>query len=233
MEDALHAMRLLAVRPEIDRERLYFVGHSQGGGFVPELLTEVPEVRAGVMLAPPFNTADTLIGDQGRLLRVAMLAAGKPARLAKREANALRAAARQLARLRRGRHFGERILGEHPEVWQSWMEAAARAPDLATRLDRPLLVLGGNYDFNVRPEEIAAWHRLLRASARERGVAHRVRVLSCVTHALNCITEPDPRRVRAEHIGRRIAPELVSEIIEFLGEQSPPAAARELAGLKP
>ena len=80
------------------------------------------------------------------------------------------------------------------------------APDLARKLDRPLLVLGGRYDYNVAASETESWARWLSESPR---APHRVRVLDCVTHALNCITQKDPMRITPDDIGRDLAPDVV------------------------
>jgi hypothetical protein len=210
--DAEAALRTVTERPDIDRERTFFVGHSEGGELIPVLMTARPEVRAGVMLAPPFNTMSVVLEQQSERLRWAFEAAGQPER-AESEGRVLREAASALKRVERGTHLGQPILGQPPGLWASWIELATVAPGLARKLDRPLLVLGGSYDYNVAVSEIESWDRWLRASP---GAPHRVRVLECVTHALNCITQKDPARITPDDIGRDLAPELVDEMVRFL-----------------
>jgi alpha-beta hydrolase superfamily lysophospholipase len=210
--DAEAALRTVTERPDIDRDRTFFVGHSEGGELIPVLLTARPEVRAGVMLAPPFNTMSVVLEQQSERLRWAFEAAGQPER-AESEGRVLREAASALKRVERGTHLGQPILGQPPGLWASWIELATVAPGLARKLDRPLLVLGGSYDYNVAPSEIESWDRWLRASP---SAPHRVRVLECVTHALNCITQKDPTRITPDDIGRDLAPELVDEMVRFL-----------------
>jgi hypothetical protein len=48
-----------------------------------------------------------------------------------------------------------------------------------------------------------------------------VRVLDCVTHALNCIKQPDPARIRPDDIGRDLSPVLLQEVLSFLGSIKP------------
>ena len=102
------------------------------------------------------------------------------------------------------------ILGQPVQLWRSWILASEAAPGLARQLRRPLLILGGEYDFNVEPAEIARWGRWLRGSS------HRVRLLPCVTHALNCVSNRDLTRVRDSDIGHRIDSRLVAELDRFL-----------------
>jgi alpha-beta hydrolase superfamily lysophospholipase len=219
--DAEAAMDALIKRPEIDPERTFFVGHSEGAELVPQLLSDRPFVRAGAMLAPPFNTMAVVLEHQSERVRWALQAAGQPER-ARAEGQKLDEAVSALRRVERGTHLGEPILGQPPGLWASWIDLAQKAPEIARSLDRPLLVLGGSYDYNVVPSEIESWRRWLGASPR---APHRVRVLACVTHALNCITQNDPARVTGGDIGRDLAPEVVEEVARFLdahASQRPP-----------
>ena len=212
--DAQAALDAVASRPEIDPDRTFFVGHSEGGELVPALLSERRRVRAGVMLAPPFHSMTVLLEQQSEKVRWSFTSAGQPER-AELEGGQLLAAARALSRLEQGLHLGQPILGQPPGIWASWLDLAAKAPALARGLDRPLLVLGGSYDYNVAPSEIESWARCLGA---QESPAHRVRVLDCVTHALNCIRQPDPTRITPADIDQDVSPELVAEVVSFLDE---------------
>jgi pimeloyl-ACP methyl ester carboxylesterase len=212
--DALAALDTLAQRPEIDAGRLFFVGHSEGGELVPLLLSERPGVRAGVMLAPPFNTMGVVLEQQSERVRWAFTAAGQPEQ-GDAEGRKLLDAAIALRHVERGTHFGEPILGQPAGIWASWIDLARKVPDIARKLDRPLLVLGGSYDYNVAPSEIESWARWLAESPR---VAHRVRVIECVTHALNCIAQSNPTRITEADIGHDVSPEIVGEVARFLEE---------------
>jgi alpha-beta hydrolase superfamily lysophospholipase len=220
--DAEAALDALVARPEIDRARTFFVGHSEGAELVPVLLSDRPSVRAGAMLAPPFNTMAVVLEQQSERVRWAFTAAGQPER-AVAEGQRLDEAAFALRHVERGTHLGQPILGQPAGLWASWIELAQKAPEVARKLDRPLLVLGGSYDYNVVPSEIESWSRWLAASPR---APHRVRILECVTHALNCITQPDPTRVVDRDIGRDLAPELVEEVARFLDAQASKGAPR-------
>jgi len=224
VRDAEAALDTLVQHPAIDPGRTFFVGHSEGGQLLPVLLSERPKVRAGVMLAPPFHTMTVVLEQQSERVRWAFTLTGQPER-AEVEGRQLHDAAHALERIERGTHLGDPVLGQPPAMWASWIALAHSAPTLARELDRPLLVLGGSYDYNVVPSEIDAWARWLAASPR---APHRVRVLDCVTHALNCVTQPDPQRITPSDIGHDLAPSLVLEIVNFLeahaGVQAVPIA---------
>lgn len=214
--DAMAAMDAVQKMPAIDSLQTYFIGHSEGGELVPLLLSERPTVRAGVMLAPPFHTMTVVLQQQSERLRWAYSMIGEPAKAAK-EGDLLQQAAQSLAALEQGTYLGGMILGQPPGLWSSWLEIAKKAPIVARELDRPLLVLGGGYDYNVAVSEIDSWSGWL---AQAKHNAHRVKVFPCVTHALNCITEPDPARIRDADIGRDIDSALVDEIVTFLASSA-------------
>lgn len=210
--DAEQALDTVSAHPSIDPKRVFFVGHSEGGELIPALLSEKPQVRAGVMLAPPFHTMAVVLEQQSERVRWSFSMAGKPDR-AEIEGNELLDAARALRQVEQGTHLGAPILGQPPGVWASWIDIAKKAPELARQLNRPLLVLGGSYDYNVAPSEIESWAHYLEGSKK---ASHRVRLLPCVTHALNCISQPDPTRITSDDIGRSLSPALVQEVLAFL-----------------
>ncbi len=210
--DAVAAMDAVRNASDIDPERTYFIGHSEGGELVPILLAERPQVRAGVMLAPPFHTMAVVLEQQSEKLRWSYTTMGDSNR-ATTEGNRLLDAAHSLAAIENGTYLGGLILGQPPGLWASWLDLAKKAPIVARELDRPLLILGGGYDYNVNAAEINLWANWLTTA---KNTQHRVKVFPCVTHALNCISEPDPKRLRDEDIGRDIDGRLLEEIVSFL-----------------
>jgi len=212
--DALSAMDVVQGFQGIDAQKTFFIGHSEGGELVPLLLSERPTVRAGVMLAAPFHSMTVVLEQQSERLRWAHAMSGNMIR-AEKEGLELLDAAHSLAAIENGTYLGGLILGQPPGLWASWLDIAKRAPFAARDLDQPLLVLGGGYDYNVAPSEIDQWELWL---SRAKHGQHRVKILPCVTHALNCITQPDPTRVVDADIGRQIDGELIGEIVAFLGK---------------
>jgi alpha-beta hydrolase superfamily lysophospholipase len=210
VEDAKAAFQTLTRYEFVDHERTIFVGHSQGAQLVPRLLSDLPEVPAGVMLTPPYGAVSDLLREQGKLLVRVMRQAGRVERIG--EGYELMRAADQLASLEAGRPTPARILGQPLAMWRSWIRASQAAPELARSLERPLLLLGGDYDYNVSPRQLEAWQKWLEGSP------HRVALLPCVTHALNCISQSDPLRIEARDIGHQIDENLVRNLAAFLGE---------------
>ncbi|HEY6725465.1 MAG TPA: alpha/beta fold hydrolase [Polyangiaceae bacterium] len=210
VEDAKAAYGRLLQYEFVDARRTVFVGHSQGAQLVPRLLTDMAEVPAGVMLTPPYRDVPALLREQGQLLVRIMQEAGKPHRIA--EGHDLIRAAAWLDALKLGRPTPARILGQPLSFWRSWIRASQEAPQLARTLRRPLLVVGGDYDYNVSRDQLRLWQEWLAGSP------HRVAVVPCMTHALNCISQADPRLIQSRDIGHRIDRDLIRQLGGFLTE---------------
>lgn len=212
VSDLQVALAWLGTRDEVDPERLFYVGHSQGGQFAPELVSR-GGLKAAVMLAGPHGSVDELLKQQSELLLELALMLGLPTNLP--ELTALNQGVLELQQLRAGSFTGDSILGDTPAQWQSWMALGDRARMLVSELDRPLLALSGDYDFNVQPSETEAWRATFAASPANPG--HEAVVLPCVSHALNCISEPDLLLLGEDDFGRHIDPAVPAEIVRFLG----------------
>lgn len=210
VEDAKAAYFKLASLDFVDADRIAFVGHSQGAQLVPRLLTDVPTVPAGVMLTPPYGDVPELLREQGKLLTRIMHQAGKDDRIS--EGVELIRAAGWLEALKRGRRTPARILGQPLPLWRSWIRASLEAPVLARSLTRPLLVVGGGYDYNVSPAQLEHWQTWLSGSR------HRVVLVPCVTHALNCISQANPMLIEPRDIGHHVDAVLLQNLAGFLHE---------------
>jgi len=211
VEDVEGGLAFLAEQPEVDPARLFFVGHSKGASYAPRLLTDHPELRAGVMLAGPWSSIEVGLAYQAEKLAELMAATGATEAQIDAVVGPIRQQAEQLEELRAGTFAGTRIAGMALAYWRSWQRLSDEAPGLATALDRPLLVLSGDYDWNVPPDETEAW-----AAHFGDDSIHRARVLGCVTHALNCISQPDWKKIRPGDIGAHVDPQVIDAVVGFL-----------------
>lgn len=211
--DAAAAIRWLAAQPEVDPARIYAVGHSEGGVLVPRLLTDVAELRGGVLLATPHAPIDRVL--EAQLERVTSVLTAQ--RMGGGELDdalrGLRALVAETRALRAGT-FGGALVGGTPVVyWRSLMTLGDEAPALAAATPKPVLVLSGDYDWNVPPEETAAWAATFAAQP---SAEHVTQVLPCVTHAQNCIRQPVPAKIRAVDIDCDVDERVIDGIARFL-----------------
>lgn len=204
----------LATRAEVDGETLYFVGHSQGASFAPGLLAYREGLRAGVMLAGPYRPVDELLAYQAGWMRVILEALGWPSEDIDAQLAEIDRAVADLRLLRDGTFPGSSIMGTPVTFWQSWMDLGDEAPGIVATLDKPILALSGDYDWNVPPTETRLWEGTFAAVEEDPG--HDAVVLPCVTHALNCIGQPDWTRVTPDDIGRNVDASVVDELLGFL-----------------
>lgn len=209
--DAAAALSFLAGWPGVDGDRIVAAGHSQGGQFVPQLLAEQEGAAAGVLLATPHDPPDVLVANQAASTRALLVGLGMSGEQVDRAAAPLIDAADALARVRAGEVVAAPILGAPATFWRSWMDYADGVPIAAAALDRPVLVLSGDMDWNVPPSQSAQWEETL-----PEGVGHDIIVLPCVSHALNCLEVANPASITATDIGRTVDPAVVDAITEFL-----------------
>jgi dienelactone hydrolase len=205
----------LKAQPEVDPSRVFYVGHSEGASFAPELLAEDPSLKAAVMLAAGFHPIDEILGIQERESEVLVSQVGAPEAQVDAALAQLRAAIAELDALRAGTFSGSNILGTSTAYWKSWLQMTDDAPTLAAWTKRPLLVMSGDYDRNVPPSELSAW-QLLFTATDDASVAHTTALLPCVTHALNCIDQPDITKIRVSDIGCSVDEQVTQKIADFL-----------------
>ena len=171
------------------------------------------------MLAPPFGPIDTAIAAQLAFSKKMFDEAGLPRQAAQQQLAPLEKIATQLKAVRANKHDGTPIGGVSVEFWQSWMDLADKAVESGRRSTKPLMALGGSYDWNVPPAEVEQWREALAASPA--ASRHKTTVLDCVTHVLNCISESNYRRIKPNDIGRTVHPPVVQAVASFLAKAMP------------
>ncbi|MEO0603583.1 MAG: alpha/beta fold hydrolase, partial [Myxococcota bacterium] len=204
LTDAAAAVGFAASQTDIDPDRVFVVGHSQGATLVPPLLRDVPELDGGVLLAGPFRTIDALLRIQLDSSRELLLELGIPEKQADAQLATLSELVGDVEAIAGGTFEGTSTGGGSVAFWESWIDLGIDARDAALATDDVLLVIGGDYDWNVPVEEVDAWEAHLDGSD-----SYGIATLGCVTHALNCISEPDWQAVTPADIGRGLDPRVV------------------------
>ncbi|HWV37129.1 MAG TPA: alpha/beta fold hydrolase [Vulgatibacter sp.] len=220
LDDVSAGIDLLLAQPEVDPERIFAVGHSEGGVFVPELMTRRPEVKAGVMLAANFRPLDEIVARQVEDSRKLARELGAKEEDIDEALARMELLARRLAQIRGGTAEGHGPGGASLAYWHDTFALSVAAPERARALDRPLLAISGDYDWNVPPSEMELWEQAFA------GTRHRTLVLPCITHALNCVSQPDYRKLRQADFGRHVDPSVIEEVANFLWKNALPEPRR-------
>jgi dienelactone hydrolase len=216
LNDVMAAVDHLQSLPEIDPMRVSLIGHSEGGAFVIPVMAERTELRSGVMLAAPFKPFDAIIDDQTEFLRTLLEEAGYTPSEIEEALSPLVELQAALAEIRAGTYTGGAVGGAFEPLWSSVMELGDANPTVSGRIDRPLLAIGGSYDWNVPPSELDAWSTNFESSANSE--ERETIALDCMTHALNCVSEPDYTMLEESDIGTTLHPELTRVITTFLDD---------------
>ncbi len=204
VDDAAAAMDALGAHPDVDPGMVAVVGHSQGGGFAPHIVDAAGGV--GVSLAGNWSGIDALLAYQADWSRTLLQAAGQTPSDIDAALADLDQAILDLAELRAGTWGGGPIFGSPAAFWESWLALDDARPGLSAIHAADLVAVGGDYDWNVPPSELSGW-----GSAGVGTIE-----LPCVTHALNCVTEPDWTRIGSGDIGDAVALEVLDSITESL-----------------
>lgn len=205
--DAVQASTWLSAQPEVDATRVMVVGHSQGGGLMPAILADAPELVGGISVAGPWRPIDDLLAYQLAFSKQLLAETGATDEQIEAALRDLSTIVDQLDALRAGTHDGAPIGGSPSTFWQSWIEAGDARPAHVLEETRPLLAIQGDYDWNVPVDpELLGWE----AS----GVP--TTSVPCVTHALNCISQPDYLKIGPDDIASQVSYELVDVLHEFI-----------------
>lgn len=214
--DAQAAGAWLADRPEVDGERVVYIGHSQGGSIGLEALDGGPFAGA-VLLAANWRPIDALIAAQRDKTAELLRASGADEALVTQQLAPLDALIAQLERLRAGdEEVAPNFGGASRAFWQeSFAIAEARAERLKA-LDHPVHLIFGGYDWNVPEVEAAGWRTHLEGVPE--GVETSVVVLPEISHALNRISQPDFKKITPADLGRGVDAEVLEAVSEAVAK---------------
>ena len=213
VSDVRGALDYLEQRPEIDPNRIALIGHSEGASYVPTLLQERPATLAGVLLAAPFSAFDTILRNQLAFSRQILTEYGLAEPQIEAELKQVSELSAELDQLRVGAFQGNQIAGIGVGFWSSLLSLGDEAPRILNEVAQPVLLVGGDYDWNVPPSELQHWRTALAARDSNRTT---IRSLVCMTHALNCISQADHRQIQEADISRELHPELATTLLSIL-----------------
>lgn len=154
IDDALAAVDLLRKTKGIDRKRIFVLGHSLGGMLIPRIGLRDSEIAGFIVLAGPTRPLEDLFLEQ---MKFAYWLDGS---LSDEEKTALEKIKEAVSRIKNMKESevdvtGERILGARPGYW---LDIQGYNPaETAMRLKRPMLILQGGRDYQVKKKDFEGW----------------------------------------------------------------------------
>lgn len=207
--DAAAALDVLADLEGITE--VVVLGHSQGGTLAAQLAVDHEHVDAAVLLTTPAATIDEVLQAQADKLAELGETAGRPDASVDDAVAELRAIADEVTAIGDGALTGEDVGGANRAFWSSWMAAGRDAAERVGEAEVPVLVLGGEADWNVLPRLVEPWEDLLPASGE-------VEILPDLTHALTRLEEQDLTRMEPEDLGLEVDERVPERITTWLDE---------------
>ena len=212
IEDAILATELLRKDKRIDPENIFIIGHSMGGMLAPRIDAEGGNYRGLVLLAgTPRKLEEVMLG-QTRAIAEELPAFLRP--LLKKQAEKLQRtfdgmydltdAQAQKKKVAGGTtvyYFKE--MGEHP------------AENYLRELEKPLLILQGEKDVQVKPDiDFAAYRELLKAKTNV-----TFRLYEGLNHAFvpavcGKISKATKEFSKEQHIGENVIADIAGWILE-------------------
>ncbi|MFL6195801.1 MAG: alpha/beta fold hydrolase [Thermoanaerobaculia bacterium] len=158
IDDALAAAALLRRTERIDPKRVYVLGHSLGAMLIPRIGRQDPQLAGLIAMAAAARPLEDIILEQVTYL---MGQDGVVSEDEKKQIAGLREQVAKVKALKPG-STGD-VLGAPASYWldlQGYNPAEA-----AKALKQPLLVLQGGRDYQVTPDNFAAWRQALAGHA--------------------------------------------------------------------
>ena len=210
-DDALTAARLLSRQAGVDPNRVFVLGHSQGGMLVPRIGRRDPALAGIIMMAAPARKLLAVMREQTREQGQRL---GLPKDQVKKSEQAL-AAEQKLLDAANPDHPPAGSFAGAPQSW--WLSVHDYDQvAVAESLSMPILVLQGGSDFQVSPTlDFDAWKRAL--AGRSNVTLHLYPGLSHLfTPAGRSLTTAD--YARPAHVD----PAVIREIAAWINSQRSP-----------
>jgi dienelactone hydrolase len=154
VDDALLAADLLRHTQGIDPKRVFVLGHSLGGMMIPRIGQRDPNLAGLIVMAGAAKPLEDIILEQVSYLAAAD---GQVTDAEKSQIESLRAEVARVKALKPG-DTGT-ALGAPDSYWLDLH--GYNPPEAAKALKTPLLILQGERDYQVTPDNFAAWKKAL------------------------------------------------------------------------
>ena len=159
IEDVMDAVKILRAAPRIDPTRVFVLGHSLGGTLIPRIGIADRSIAGLIVLAGAVRPVEELIVAQTRYLAGADGTISAEEQQAIDRAGALAESVKALKP--EDAKTGRMISGAPASYWLDLRGYDAAAT--ARQVKAPMLILQGERDYQVTPEEFGKWKAALGA----------------------------------------------------------------------
>jgi hypothetical protein len=158
IDDAAAAVEFLAVNPDIDKHRIFVLGHSLGGMLIPRIAAENKTIAGFVIMAGPTRPMEDSIFDQYKY--IAML----DGKIDPEERKLLAGIQKQVEMVKSPSLTKDTPHDQLPFVSPGfyWLDLRGYNPAVeAKSITQPLLILQGQRDYQVTMEDFEGWKKEL------------------------------------------------------------------------
>lgn len=152
LDDLYKAMDTLLSFAEVDLNRIYLVGHGQGGMLLPLVAKERKEVRGIAMLGTNYKRMQEMMMDQYDYL--AKVSPNKTGEFMEQKIKALHSMDKKLNPLTE--HY--KMPYEVQASYWIWLNKYPHV-DIAKKLKKPILILHGDRDYQVNMKNLEGWKK--------------------------------------------------------------------------
>ena len=159
IDDVLEAVQALRARRTIDPARVFVLGHSLGGMLIPRIAAADPSVAGFIILAGAARPLEDAIVAQTRYLAAAD---GKITLEEQQAIDRATATAERVHALKAEDASSAAAISGAPASY--WLDLRGYDPPAeARRVKAPMLILQGERDYQVTPEDFAKWKAALQS----------------------------------------------------------------------
>ena len=159
IDDALEAVRLLKKTADIDAKKIFVLGHSLGGMLIPRIaLAGKDSGTAGfiIMAGLTRRLEETYLKQMTYLLSLD----GQLSEDDKKQLDEIKATVAKIQSLKETDvSSGEKLINASPSYWLDLQ--GYDPPDVALKVDEPMLILQGSRDYQVTTEDFENWKKAL------------------------------------------------------------------------
>jgi len=161
IDDAVAAVAALRAHPRVDRDRVFVLGHSLGGMLIPRIAAAAPSAAGFIVMAGAARPLEQAILEQLQYLANADGSVTpdeqKAIDDARRDADAIHA-------LTPADAAAHKAVAHAPASY--WLDLRGYDPPAAARaIEKPVLVLQGERDYQVTMDEFARWKAAIGSKA--------------------------------------------------------------------